>query len=133
MTLVYLIAVSGGLVRYHTVQDRPDYKFIVQTIEQYEQPEDVIVWSLLAQRIILHHYYQGAADVYQNKSQGVQSDAEIAQWLENFPPEPSRIWLVLKTNEKDYPKFEQQLETQYNLEKIFRYEQGSKVFLLTHR
>lgn len=133
VSLVYLIAVSGGLVRYYTVQDRPDYKFIVQTIEQYEQPDDVVVWSLFAHKEILNHYYQGSADVYRNKTRGVKSDAEISQWLGKFPKVSARIWLVLKTNEKDYPKFEQQLETQYNFEKVFRYEQGSQVFLLTHR
>ena len=133
VALVYLIAASGGLVRYYTVQDRPDYKFIVETIEQYEQPEDVVVWSLFAQKIILNHYYQGTLPVYQNKTRGVTSEAEITQWLDDFPDAPARLWLVFKVKEKDYPQFEQQITSQYNVEESFDYEQGSKVLLLTKR
>ena len=131
--LIYLVAATGGLVRYYTVQDRPDYKFITQTIEQYEQPEDVVVWSLFARKLVLSHYYQGAAPVYSNKTQGVESDADISQWLAAFPDSPARLWLVLKVDQEEYPRFEQQIETRYNLEEIFQYEQGSKVLLLTER
>ncbi|NEZ55985.1 glycosyltransferase family 39 protein [Adonisia turfae] len=133
VSLAYLIAVSGGLVRYYTVQDRPDYKFIVETIEQYEQPEDVVVWSLFARKLVLNHYYQGSLEIYSNKSRGVKSEAEIGQWLDNFPDAPTRLWLVLKVKEQDYPNFEQQIKAQYNVEETFAYEQGSKVLLLTQR
>lgn len=130
---VYLIAASGGLARYYTVQDRPDYKFITQTIEQYEQPDDVVVWSLFARQLVLSHYYQGAAPVYSNKTNDVESDAEISQWLAAFPDAPARLWLVFKVEEEEYPRFEQQIEDKYNLEQVFQYEQGSKVLLLTER
>ena len=133
MALLYLIAVSGGLVRYYTVQDRPDYKFITQTIEQYEQPGDIIVWGLFAYDVVLDHYSVGKVEVYPNKILGAESDADISRWLEDFPNAPSRLWLVLKVAEQDYPRFEQQLERQYNFEKTFEYEQGSKVLLLTER
>lgn len=131
--ILYLIAASGGLLRYYTVQDRPDYKFIVETIEQYEQPEDVVVWSLFARKLILNHYYQGSSEIYANKSRGVKSEAEVRQWLENFPDVSTRLWLILKVKDKRYPIFEQQIKTQYNLEETFQYEQGSKVLLLTKR
>ncbi|NET32377.1 MAG: hypothetical protein F6K19_10260 [Cyanothece sp. SIO1E1] len=128
--ITYLIAVSGGLVRYYTVQDRPDYKFIIQTIEQYEQPGDTIVWSRYYTKP-LSWYYQGTAEVHVNPTIKVKSDLEISQWLDQFPTPLSRLWLVLKVNEEIYPKFGQQLEEQFNFAKTFQYEQGSKVFLLT--
>lgn len=134
MVLIYLIAVSGGLVRYYGVQDRPDYKFIVETIEQYEQPNDTVVWSLFAQKIILSHYYQGSAEFYHHKSQGIKTNAEIKAWLSQFPPEvPGQLWLVLKVKDQDYPNFEQQIREKYTVDKTFDYEQGSKVLLLAQR
>ncbi|MBE9069912.1 glycosyltransferase family 39 protein [Leptolyngbya cf. ectocarpi LEGE 11479] len=133
IALAYLIAVSGGLVRYYTVQDRPDYKFIVETIEQYEQPQDVVVWGLFAQRIILNHYYQGSTEFYQNKTRGISTDAEISTWLDNFPDISERLWLVLKVKDQAYPRFEQQIKTRYVIEDAFDYEQGSKVLLLTQQ
>lgn len=134
IALVYLIAVSGGLVRYYTVQDRPDYKFIVETIEQYEQPDDVVVWSLFVRRIILNHYYDGSTEFYHNKTRGVKTDAEISAWLDDFPEIiPNRLWLTLKVREDIYPKFEQHIASRYTIEETFNYEQGSKVLLLTQR
>ncbi len=133
MALVYLIAAAGGLVHYYAVQDRPDYKFITQTIQQYKQPGDVVVWTLFANKVVLNHYSLGKTKVHTNKTRGVESDADITQWLEAFPPVPGRLWLVLKVNEQDYSKFEQQIKAQYSLEETFDYEQGSKVLLLTER
>ena len=134
IALVYLIAVGGGLVRYYTVQDRPDYKFIVETIEQNEQPGDAVVWSLFVQKIILSHYYDGSAEFFHNKLRGVKTDADISAWLNNFPENvPGQLWLVLKVGDKEYPRFEQQIKTKYTIDKTLDYEQGSKVLLLSQR
>lgn len=133
LALVYLIAAGGGLVRYYSVQDRPDYKFITETIEQYKQPADVVVWGLFAQKVVLNHYSLGETRVYENKTRGVDSEADIDQWLDNFPDISSRLWLVIKVKEKDYPQFEQQIKARYNLKKTFDYEQGSKVILLSQQ
>ena len=131
IALIYLIAAGGGMMRYYAVQDRPDYKFIVETIEQNEQPEDIVVWSLFARKVVLDHYYQGTSPVYSNKTRGVRSDAEISQWLTNFPDAPDRLWVALRVHEDAYPRFEQQIKTQYTLEEKYQYEQGSKLLLLT--
>lgn len=133
IALVYLIAVGGGLVRYHTVQDRPDYKFVVQTIEEQEQPGDVVVWSFFVRKIILSHYYDGSAEFYHNKTRGVESDADITQWLEAFPNVADRLWLAIKVKEGDYPNFAQHIEANYRIEQMFEYEQGSKLLLLNQR
>lgn len=132
IAIAYLIAASGGLMRYYTVQDRSDYKFIVETIEQYEQPQDLVVWGLFAQTMILDHYYQGSTEFYHNKTRGVSTDAEISAWLDDFPDVSERLWLVLKVDDRIYPDFEQQIKTRYVIEDAFDYEQGSKVLLLTN-
>jgi len=137
IVIFYLIAASGGLVRYYTVQDRPDYKFVIETIERYEQPGDSVVWSLFYLQDILPHYYQGSLSFHYNPTRKVESLPEINAWLDNFPKpdnslgDENRLWVVIAGDDESYPSFEQQLKARYIFEKTFDYEQGAKVLLLT--
>lgn len=130
ISLVYLIAASGGLVRYYTVQDRPDYKFIVETIEQLEQPGDVIVWSHFYKKAI-PHYYQGPSDFIYNPTRDIDSDLEMEEWLNNFPETHDRIWLVLNSKAKNYSNIKEQIESMFTVKAEFQYDQGSKVLFLS--
>ncbi|MFK8186292.1 MAG: glycosyltransferase family 39 protein [Phormidesmis sp.] len=128
--LVYLLMVSGGLVRYYSVQDRPDYKFIVETIEQLEKPGDVIVWSHFYKKA-LPHYYQGPSEVIYNPTRDIDSAADIEAWLNNFPETPSRIWLVLNGKAKNHESIKEQIESMFTVKAEFQYDQGSKVLFLS--
>lgn len=130
--IAYLLAASGGLVRYYTIQDRPDYKFIIQTINQYESPGDVIVWSLYYRKA-LAHYYEGTADIYWNPTRDINDEAAIEDWIKRFPQDQSRIWLALKVDEQMYPMFYEALEENYQIQRNQAFKKDSQVFLLTQR
>lgn len=127
--VTYLIAAGGGLVHYYTVQDRPDYKFNVETIEKYEQPGDGIVWSYHYTKP-LKHYYEGSSDTYWRTIQEIETLADIQPWMDRFPTDHSRLWLVISEPRAFAGKFNQVITNNYQIETTFDYEQGSKVMLL---
>lgn len=130
--ILYLVATSGGLVRYYTVQDRPDVKFMIQTIEQYEQPGDAIVWSHYYQKGLVH-YYEGDLAVYWSPTLrlDLNNPADVEDWLDAFPTDQERWWLTLEVQEKDYENLKEAIKARYQIETSFDYEKGSRVLLLT--
>ncbi len=131
MGAIYLIAVSGGLHRMYTVQDRPDYKFNIATLEQYEQPGDGLVWSYYYQKA-LAHYYDGGNEVHWAPLRDVKTPEDIQQWLGYFPSgEYERLWLVLDGAWNRVEGLEDAIASQYSIERTFDYELGSKIMLLT--
>jgi mannosyltransferase len=131
MAALYLIAVGGGLTHYYTVQDRPDYKFNIATLEAYEQPGDAIVWSYFYKKA-LKHYYDGNTDIHWLPVRDVKTAADIQPWLSQFPPGYERWWLVIEPK-PIAAELEGAIANAYTIEKTFVYEQGSKVMLLTPR
>lgn len=101
VAIIYTIAVTGGVVRYYTVQDRQDWRGIAQTISTYEQPGDTIILSggspSPKMESALTHYYSGAAPII--VSPEICPNAKVAPpnveaaWG-NLPPIPSRLWLL---------------------------------------
>ena len=128
--VTYLIAAGGGLARYYTVQDRPDYKFNVESIEKHEQPGDAIVWSYHYQKPF-KHYYQGTSDVYWRTVQEIETPADIQAWIDRFPTNRSRLWLVMGEPRILADEFNEAITNAYRIETKFNYEQGSQVMLLT--
>ena len=128
--IAYLVAVSGGLGRYYTIQDRPDYKFTLQTINSQEKPGDVIVWSLYYRKA-LAHYYNGSAHIYWKPTRNIDNQADVETWINSFPLRQTRIWLVLNVDEETYPMFYEALEENFQIQQNQVFEKGSKVFLLT--
>ncbi len=128
--IAYLIAVSGGLVHYYTVQQRPDYKFNIATIEQYEQPGDAIVWSYYYTKA-LNHYYDGAADIYHLTIRDVKTDADLQKWVSQVPTGYGRLWLVEDAENPLQDELKKMISRTYNIKQLFEYELGSKVMLLT--
>ncbi len=130
MAIIYLIAVGGGLVRLYTVQDRPDYKFNVETLEQYDQPGDGLVWSYHYQKGF-NHYYDGELELSWAPLRDVKTPEDIQQWLSYFPTGYDRLWLVLDHVWSRIDGLEDAIASNYTIEKSFDYELGSKVMLLT--
>ena len=130
MGAIYLIAVSGGLHRMYTVQDRPDYKFNIATLEQYEQPGDGLVWSYYYQKA-LAHYYDGGNKAHWAPLRDVKTPEDIQEWLGYFPEGYERLWLVLDHAWQKVEGLEDGIASQYSIERTFDYELGSKIMLLT--
>ena len=128
--IAYLIAAGGGLVHYYTVQERPDYKFNIATIEQYEQPGDAIVWGYHYLKP-LNRYYDGDADILWRPTYEVETPADAQQWVTQMPPGYDRWWVVIDYTEHIEDEFKGAVAESYRIEEIFDYERGSQVMLLT--
>lgn len=127
--ITYFVAAGGGLAHYYTVQDRPDYKFNIETIKAQEQPGDAIIWSYHYTKP-LKHYYQGSSDTYWRTTNEIETAADIQPWLDRFPTQYSRLWLVISKSEALSDDFNEAITHAYKVETTFDYEQGSKVMLL---
>ena len=134
LALVYLLAVSSGLVRSYTMMQRHDWRSVVQMVSANQKPSDVIAISGSA--VPFDYYYDGlisrhildplsAVDIK-------TSDVEIA--LQSLPPFESRLWLLY--SEKPFAGEEQnQIFGKVVREKL-RVEQhqifrGVETFLIT--
>ena len=128
MATLYLLAVSGGVVHHYTSQERPDYKFNIATIEQYEQPGDAVVWGYYYTKP-LRYYYDGQSEVYPLSVRDVETPEDVQAWIAALPVERDRIWLAGEGSEITEP-IESEIRKLYSIEQTFDYERGSKVMLL---
>ena len=108
IALVYLIAVSGGLLHYYTTSDREDWRSVGQTITAVEQPGDAIAVSSTNSRPLLAitHYYHGTAPVELLGDFSIvrreQREQELAERLhQTLSTSDSRLWLVVKLGNSD--------------------------------
>ncbi|MGF1542172.1 MAG: glycosyltransferase family 39 protein [Pleurocapsa sp.] len=101
VAIIYALSVSGGLVRYYTVQDRQDWRNLAQTIITNEEPGDAIILSEgnVSEKMIkaIAYYYSGFAPVTRNielcsSKKTEQSSREQA--IKNLPQNQSRLWIV---------------------------------------
>lgn len=129
ISLIYAIAVSGGLWHYYTVQDRSDYKFNVQTLQQYALPADAIVWSGHYLKPV-KRYYSGNAKVYYRTIREVKTASAIQAWIAQFPTGYSRLWLVIDASPETESMFDSAISNAYKIEARFDYARGSTVMLL---
>ncbi|WP_170944053.1 glycosyltransferase family 39 protein [Leptolyngbya sp. BC1307] len=126
---IYSVAISGALADYYTVQNRADYRFNLETVEQYEQPGDAIIWGYRWENA-LDYYYDGAADTYWRNVQDVDTADGIEQWVSQFPKGYKRWWVVINDPKSLSTEVENRLKAAYNIEQTFSYEQRSSVMLL---
>ena len=103
IAFIYTVAIAGGLMRYHKVLDRADWRGLVQTIEAKEQPGDTIVWALNQMRpVALNHYYDGSASIVIESAPPCSIDEGITtleQCLSELPSTSGRFWLVCPFSE----------------------------------
>ncbi len=95
IALIYFVAVAGGLKRYYAVNDREDWRGLVQLIQTNEQSGDIIIWS--ASELIpraLNHYYRGSATIEVRQDQPEDDPQAVESWLQSLPKTQSRILLV---------------------------------------
>ncbi|MGI8934614.1 MAG: hypothetical protein ACR2FS_11125 [Phormidesmis sp.] len=112
------------------MQERPDYKFNIATIEQYEQPGDAIVWGYHYLKP-LNRYYDGDADILWRPTYEVEMPADAQQWVTQMPLGYDRWWVVIDYTEPIKDEFKGAIAESYRIEEIFDYERGSQVMLLT--
>ncbi|MGB7087583.1 MAG: hypothetical protein WBD47_18635, partial [Phormidesmis sp.] len=129
ISAIYLIAVSGGLWHYYTVQDRPDYKFNIETLEQYERSGDAIVWSYHYQKP-LDHYYDGSSEVYWRTIRDLETAEDIQLWMTQLPTGYERLWFVLDNTTSLTDEVRAAVTSAYRVEETFDYARGSEILLL---
>ncbi|RQH12178.1 glycosyltransferase family 39 protein [Okeania hirsuta] len=120
VAIIYLIAVTNGLVRYYTVQDRQDWRGLAQVISAIEKPGDKIVLSIDSDKMttVLTHYYHGIAPIYRNPeicSTAKVNKTDLEVELSNLLP-IERLWLVCH-NDFDRTFFEKTFGEQLKVEK----------------
>ncbi|MGJ3247049.1 MAG: glycosyltransferase family 39 protein [Elainellaceae cyanobacterium] len=132
----YVVAVTGGLVHYYSVQERTDYREAIEVIETNEQPGDAIAWSIHhgRPRVPLNHYYQGSATI-QIKSRLPGKDlkaSDVDIWLSDLSPIESRLWIVYsKLSEEELDLFEAGIESKFDIQSHQKFYGGLEVFLVT--
>jgi mannosyltransferase len=128
--LLYSLAIGGALFNYYTVQNRADYRAIVDTIEQREQPGDTIIWGEGWHEPLLH-YYDGDATIYWRKMTTIETAEAIQPWIGQLPTEHERQWLVMRDAKSLTKDFERALENGYRVEENIEFEHRSRLLLLT--
>jgi mannosyltransferase len=118
VALIYSAAIAGGLIRYHKVLDRADWRGIVQTIEAKEQPGDTILWALDQIRpVALNHYYDGSSTIEIESAPPYNSKDGITameKWLSRFPTNSGIFWLVCPVPEPHSEIFRTVLEQEFH-------------------
>jgi len=138
IAFVYTVAIAGGLMRYHKVLDRADWRGVVQTIETKEQPGDTILWALDQIRpVALNHYYDGSSTIEIESAPPYNSEVTaMEQWFNDLPSNSDRFWLVCPVSEDNSEIFRTVLEQKFQVqsEQVFKGENGSMQLLgLTRR
>ncbi|MEM9907645.1 MAG: glycosyltransferase family 39 protein [Cyanobacteria bacterium P01_D01_bin.44] len=111
IAIAYAIAITAGISRYYTVQDRQDWRGLTTFIGQNAQPGDVILLSIDSPKMpkALEHYYKG--DIPIERIIGICSTpdvdkAEATLALNQLPSVKANIWLVCSSgfDEKVFPE-----------------------------
>ncbi len=130
--VIYALAMGGALAHYYNVQNRSDYRFNVESIEQNEQPGDGIVWGYEWDNPFTY-YYDGSNELYWRPMFDVDTVEGIQPWLDSFPTEHQRLWLVLDDTRPIGEEFEAAINEAYTVEETIEFEAWSKIMLLTPR
>jgi mannosyltransferase len=115
MALIYTLAISGGLVRYYTVLDRPAYNTVIQTISDGEQAGDLIVWSMYYRKA-LEHYYHGSAPIVWLPFTKKANESELEAWLASVPAIESRLWLACELSDRSSQILQDVLKQKFEIE-----------------
>jgi mannosyltransferase len=129
-SIIYTIAMGWALQHYYSVQNRFDYRSNIETIEQYDQPGDAIIWGYQWTEP-MDFYYDGDASTYLLAMDNIETPEAIAPWLKQFPTGHKRLWLVLDDARPVTKDFKAAIANAYNIEDSYDYEQFSTVMLLT--
>ncbi len=130
---VYAVAVSGGIKRYYTVDDRADWRGMVNAITSQEQSGDAIVWSTGQNlTLALDHYYQGLVPIKEVQIPfpcAAKSNREDMEgWLRNAPTNYSRLWLICSLGSHNLSTFKATIASMFQIKEhqVFPGEQFGK-------
>lgn len=138
---IYLFAMGWAIHTYYDVQNRDDYRFNIETIEQQEQPGDAIVWGYEWDDP-LNYYYDGSANIYPLDMHAVRTETEVQQWVSKLPTDYPRLWIVLGDPEKSEDAFKSAITQKFSVEETYedfgdfaqpnpQFDRGSIVMLVT--
>lgn len=129
--IVYTLAIGLATGYYYVAQNRPDYRFNIETVEQLEQPGDGIVWGYNWDDP-LTYYYDGDNPTYWLSMFNVETDESLQEWMAQLPTNHERLWIVIERPQKSARgKFEAAIKETYNVEKTIEFSRRSKVMLIT--
>lgn len=104
---IYAIALSSGLTTYYSRSDRyigvtGNYRDLIQTISNREQPADNILWvsSHTRPELPLDRYYQGRNPIYYISPLPREnlSESSLRTWFSQLSSSESRFWLIYPNN-----------------------------------
>ncbi|MGC1245884.1 MAG: glycosyltransferase family 39 protein [Spirulinaceae cyanobacterium] len=131
-SLIYSIAVIGGLTTYYTVQDRIDWRGVAEKIETEEQPGDEIAISADVFGRLFGYYYDGSAPINSVWKPGPPQPrplpkSVIREAIEKLPPVSSRLWIIYKhitdTGEKQHQLVQEVIEEEFQVEQKQNFEE----------
>lgn len=128
--IVYTIAMGVAIGHYYNVQNRSDYRFNVEAIEQIEQPGDGIVWGYEWDNP-LTYYYDGNNEAYWRPMFDIQTTDGIAPWINQLPTDHDRLLVVLDDTRPTKGAFEEAIAKAYNVEETIEFQAWSKLLVLT--
>lgn len=140
VTIVYAIAVSGGLARYYTHLDHDNWRSIGQLINFNEQVGDTIVVSVPSffhppnarPEIVAGYYYSGSAPIYILQRPWKNEEQISATFMQNLPPIKSRIWIIYwQGSDKQYQKFQGDIQNEFDIQKQYEFKKNIRVMLVT--
>lgn len=121
VALIYIVGVGGGLARYYIVQDREDWRSVVQTINIKEEPGDAIGIFSDRYRFALAHYYHGSAPIYVIEDEARPlypkiDKAFVERVFHSWQPIKSRLWLVYNFKEDQRQIFHTIVKEQFSVQ-----------------
>ena len=97
---IYVIAVSGSLIRHYNLPYREDWRGVAQTITIAGQPNDAIALFPEQYLVALDYYYQGANPIFtiemppREKYFRPIDKPSLEKMLNELPKFHARLWLV---------------------------------------
>lgn len=145
VSVLYAITVGIALVSYYTLPYRPDWRSLVQSLNQQEQPGDVITLVMGPPREALEYYYQGSNAIYELHPKEPSYEATLAATWQGLPIQPNakdktRYWLVAefkefdvdsskrKTIEKERQMFHEAVQQQFQVLNSQKFSNGLELF-----
>jgi hypothetical protein len=108
LAALYFVAVGGVLVHYYTVDYRPPWNDITESIEDQEQPGDVIVNYTWQGNYNIPRYYDGKSNLMTIHIPRGTSSKDRLQLVEDKIdefPRADRLWLVCQSPCKNQEGF----------------------------
>lgn len=140
LVLVYALTLSGAIDRFYRVQDREDWRTVMQTIAFNEKPGDIIGLPTNNSRPLLAiaHYYHGSAPLQAIDILAKTDKSSVEQVFRTLPPIKSRLWLIFRVNpnlklqlnqQQQLEMFHTVVREQFNVQKLWTF-QGLELFLV---